>query len=160
MILVSYYETGARDTMWVPMMSFLEMVIIASLSIAYGVGGWGRLEKFCFLGAVVGSVLWAVFDSPTIALIAYLVIDFSGVVPTVQKSYQMPKTENRLGWEISVLASIANIVALGSIGTWTLGIAIYPIYMFMTSGLIFGILLDPNKRVSHIFRRHKTSLVA
>src|SRR5258707_14662940 len=46
------------------------------LGLKYGVAKFSWLDAFCQVGAAVGLVLWLVFNSPEIAIIAAIVIDF------------------------------------------------------------------------------------
>src|SRR5262245_15629489 len=74
-ILASYDASGAEDTIWVAVSNATASIIIALLSIKRGVGGTTKLDIFCFSGSIFSLLLWWYFDSPTIALLANLVID-------------------------------------------------------------------------------------
>ena len=135
---VSYYSSGARDTMWVPITYIIMPFIITILSFKYGEGGWTRFDRCCLLGAGMTLVSWWMFDSPLITLIANLFIDFMGGLPTIRKSYYEPEKEDRLAWTLMFISNIANLFAVKQ---WIFAIAIYPVYMFMVSGLIAVLVL-------------------
>lgn len=133
MLGASYYSSGANHTIWVPVSYFIGPLVIVFLSIKWGVGGWTRFDRCCLLGAGVSVVLWWMFSSPLIALLINLFIDFMGALPTVRKIYYEPESEDRTAW---VLVFVANTANLFAIETWTFAIVIYPIYMFISCGLI------------------------
>jgi len=135
---VSYYSSGARDTMWVPITYIIGPFVITILSFKYGEGGWTKFDRYCLLGACASLVLWWMFNSPLIALITNLFIDFMGALPTLRKSYYEPEKENGLAWALSFLSNLVNIFAVKQ---WTFAIAIYPIYMIVVSGLITALVL-------------------
>lgn len=133
MLGASYYSSGANHTIWVPVSYIIAPIIVAILSIKYGVGGWTRFDRYCLLGAGVSVVLWWMFSSPLVALLINLFIDLMGALPTIRKAYYEPESENFTAW---VLNFAANTINLFAIERWTFAIAVYPIFMFTTCGLI------------------------
>src|SRR3990167_5114886 len=98
MLGASYFSSGANHTIWVPVSYIIGPIIIATLSIKYGVGGWTRFDRYCLLGAVVSMVFWWMFNSPFIVLLINLFIDFMGALPTIRKAYYEPESEDRTAW--------------------------------------------------------------
>lgn len=133
MLLASYYSSGAKNTIWIPIVYAISSLTTAILSIKYGEGGWTRFDRYCLLGAGVSVVLWWMFSSPLIALLINLFIDFMGALPTIRKSYYEPESEDRTAWALFFTGNIINLFAVEN---WTFAIAVYPIYMFLGSGLI------------------------
>lgn len=133
MLGASYYSSGANHTVWVPMSYTIGPLATAILSLKYGEGGWTRFDRSCLLGAGVSAVLWWIFSSPLIALLINLFIDFMGALPTIRKSYHEPEKEDRTAWALFFTGNTANLFA---VETWTFAISVYPIYMFIGSGLI------------------------
>lgn len=137
MLGASYYSSGANHTIWVPVSYVVGPLIIAILSIKHGEGGWTRFDRNCLLGAGISLVLWRLFDSPLIALLINLFIDFMGALPTIRKAYNEPESEDRTAWALFFTGNTANLFAVEK---WTFAISIYPIYMFLTSGLIMALV--------------------
>jgi hypothetical protein len=133
MIAISYFASGARDTIWIPVSYSVGFFVIALFSVKYGEGGWSRLDIFSVSGVVASALLWYVFNSPEIALLAVVLVEFFGLVPTIAKTYRQPSSESRLAWTIATVASLLNIFAIES---WTIAVATYPFYVFITNGLV------------------------
>ena len=136
----SYYFSGADTTIWVPVSYVIGPLVTAVLAIRYGEGGWTPLDRGCLLGAGTGLLLWWIFDSPIVALITTLGVDFSGALPTIRKAYLAPHTEDRLAWALFIAGNTFNLLA---VDRWEFAIAIYPVYMFLASGTISALVLRP-----------------
>lgn len=135
---LSYYFSGAENTIWVPFVEFLGPFIVALLSIKYGEGGLEeKTDIFCVIGAIVSILLWIVFKDPVIALVTNLLIDSFALIPTIKKSYLRPKDENFMGWFGTGVADTMNLFAVEK---FTFGILIYPIYMLVSDLIIIIIL--------------------
>ena len=138
-LVLSYYFSGARNTIWVPTVEFLGPLSIALLSIKRGEGGYtDKTDLFCLVGVVVSVILWVVFNSPVIALISNLVIDAFAFVPTIKKSYLRPRGENLLAWSTTGLAEAVNLFAMER---FTFNIAIYPVYMLVADIVLILLLI-------------------
>lgn len=130
---VSYYFSGAVETIWVPVADVLGIFIIAVLSIKYGEGGLNIFDISCFVVAIFSLLLWYIFKTPIIALLLNLIMDFVGILPTIKKSYLEPTKESRLSW---LLTFIGNVVNFGAVNIFTFGVLLYPIYMSISSGVV------------------------
>ena len=144
LIALSYYASGARETLWVPVSYVIGPFIAFLLSIKYGVGGWTPFDRLCLFGCFVSIIFWKVSHSPEITLFLNILIDFFGILPTIKKSYLDPLSEDRTAWSMTVFASVLNIFAVGS---WTLVIGVYPVYMLFFNGLIVALLFFSPKKV-------------
>ncbi len=136
----SYYASGAQHTIWVPVSYVVGPLVTALLSLRYGEGGWTRFDRYCVAGAGLSLVLWWIFQTPMIALLINLSIDFLGALPTIRKSYLEPAGEDRVAWALFWAGNIANLFA---VERWTFAIAVYPVYMFLASGAIALLVLRP-----------------
>ena len=137
MLGASYYSSGANHTIWVPVGYIIGPFAAAILSIKYGEGGWTWFDRYCLLVAGISVVLWVTFRSPLVALLINLSIDFIGALPTIRKAYRDPGSENRIAW---ALVFAGNTVNLFAVETWTFAIFVYPIYMFLGSGLLTALI--------------------
>ena len=136
----SYYFSGAETTIWVPVSYIVGPLVTALLSIRYGEGGSTPLDRGCFAGAGAGLLFWWWFNSPVVALVMTLGVDFAGAVPTMKKAYLAPHTEDRLAWALFIAGNAFNLLA---VDRWEFAIAIYPVYMFLASGSIAALVLRP-----------------
>jgi hypothetical protein len=144
MILATYYQGGARETVWVPVMYVVGPLIVALLSLKYGDGEkWQNLDKWCLWGSIFGALMWAIFDNALVGLVINIAVDLLGISLTIKKSYLDPYSEDVTAWTIEAIASLLNLVA---VTTWALtwdsfGIWVYPVYMVIFNGLIAGLLI-------------------
>ena len=129
-IAASYYAAGARDTAWTPIAYAIGMILVAALSLRYGEDGWTALDKCCLAGAGMGLILWAATSNPLFALYLTIIIDAIGGVPTLKKAYERPQSEDRLTWAMFFLANLVNLFAIGS---WSLQVLSYPVYVLILS---------------------------
>ncbi len=143
LLALSYYASGARDTIWVPIVYSVIFLIVAILSLKYGDGGWEKSDFLCLLGAAISALAWWLLASPQIALFLIILVDFFGLVPTIYKSYREPETESRISWSIALVASLLNILA---IEVWVPEIAVYPFYVFITNLMITYFILRPFRK--------------
>ena len=130
----SYYQLGARHTLWVAVGYFLGPAVVAMMAIRRGEGGWSRLDQFCLGAAGVSLIIWATTGSPLLALVMNIFIDMFGVLPTAKKSYFEPESESRMAW---AMASVGNLFNLLAVDDWSkFDIAAYPVHMMAANGLI------------------------
>jgi hypothetical protein len=142
MLAGSYFASGARDTMWIPVSYSCGFLAVAVLSLKYGEGGWTTLDKLCLCGAM-GSVLpWYFFNSPQITLLCIVMVECFGLVPTIRKTYRRPLSESRAAWIIATVGGLLNVCA---IETWTLAVAAYPFYVLVTNGAVAYLASSPRR---------------
>lgn len=148
-VLFSSYAEGARDTLWIAGSYILGPLIVAIVSIWKGEGGWSNFDRVCAVFILISLVLWYFFNTPLIALVMSLVLDLVGLLPTIKKSYLRPEGEDGVAWSLEFVASVLSIFAITS---WTVGIAIFPIYLSILNGLITILIL--RKHVIKLLYKH------
>lgn len=147
-ISVSYYSTGAVNTIWLPVCGGIGQLLVAILSLKYGEGGWNRFDRVCLLGVGISLLLWWGFSSPFIALLFNIVIDCLGALPTIRKSYYEPEKENLLTWSLYLTGSTLNLFAIEH---WSVELSAFPLYIFCVNATIVAFLLRPKMRVQRTF---------
>jgi hypothetical protein len=151
----SYYSAGASNTIWALISAVIAQFIIAVLSLKYGEGGWNRFDRACLSSAGISLLLWWRFNSPLIAIVFTIVIDFLGALPTFKKSYYEPEKEDLLTWILYVAASLLNLLAIEH---WSFAILVPPLYVFCVNTSIVALLLRSTVRVqlaSYKRRKHR-----
>jgi hypothetical protein len=141
--LFSYFATGARETIWVALVYAVLQISVFALSFKYGMGGFGKLDITCLSGAFIGIIFWIVTDNPAIALYVSIAAELLGWIPLLKKTYSQPETENTLSWVIGAIAACLNLFALT---TLRFDIALYPIYVVISEGLVALLLIFPKLR--------------
>ncbi|MDP6609103.1 MAG: hypothetical protein QF463_08560 [Vicinamibacterales bacterium] len=139
----SYYSSGAENTIWVPVSYVVGPMLTALLSLRYGEGSWSAFDRTCLAGAGTGLALWWWFNSPEVALVMALAVDFAGALPTIRKAYRAPETEDRTAWALFIAGNTVNLLAVEA---WRFAIAVYAVYMFLASGTIALLVLKPRTR--------------
>ncbi|MEK7594825.1 MAG: hypothetical protein AAB436_04260 [Patescibacteria group bacterium] len=117
-------------------------MMIVILGIKYGDTKIEPLDVVCQIGAVIGLVLWLVFNSPLIAIIMSVGIDFLVGLPTYKHAYKKPHEETKLTF---IIAFVAALLALLAIDDPQASGLIFPIYLSLANLLIISILqFSPN----------------
>ena len=140
-ILLSYWEVGARTTIWLPLAYVIGSAFITILAYTHGKEGWGVLEQLALVVAIISSIRWIYFDQPFVTLILNVAIGFIGYFPGIKElATNRAKNEDLAleGWTLFFLGSIFNLVAVSS---WTPTIAAVPIVIFVMNGVMFGLSL-------------------
>lgn len=106
---------------------------IVMVGLKYGDRNFERFDIACLAGAMAGLVLWLMFGSPEIAIIATLIIDFIGALPTLKHSWQKPQEETASAFIISSFAAFVSLFAVEQIGISNLS---FPLYLFLMNAAI------------------------
>ncbi len=126
-------------------------VLVVALSLKYGKAKFTLFDGFCQLGAVAGLVLWLIFNSPTIALVAVVVIDFIGVLPTLRHSWADPAEET---WQSFAIGTIAEILILISLTSFNINSLLYPAYLVLADGGVAFVVIYRRKLKGISLSRH------
>jgi len=138
-LAASYYASGARDTIWAPIVEFVGPLLTAILAIKYGEGGIeSKTDVFCFVGGVLSILIWVIFDAPIVTLVMNLLIDGFAIIPTIKKSYERPDGENVWAWLGTAIGDGVNIFASEKL---VFAILVYPIWMFLVDMVVIGAIL-------------------
>lgn len=136
-IASSYWASGARHTIWVPIAYAVGPLMVLFLSVSYGKGGWTWFDRYCLFGAGISLAIWWAFCSPLVALLMNIFIDFMGVLPTAKKVFHEPETEDKTAWTVSVLSSVINLFAVEN---WVFAVAVYPLYVLFGNGFVAALI--------------------
>jgi uncharacterized protein with PQ loop repeat len=136
LLAFSYLAEGDQNTIWLPLGYFLGPLITAILSVRYGYAVWTKLDIVCIIAALISIIPWILSKDATMTLLINVIIDASGALPTLVKTYREPETEDFTAW---VIFFIANTIQLFAISEWGFA-AIYPIYLFFLAGSIVGLV--------------------
>lgn len=126
-------------------------ILVVVLSFKYGKAKFTLFDGFCQLGAVAGLALWLIFNSPTIALVAVVVIDFIGVLPTIRHSWADPAEET---WQSFAIGTLAEILILISLTTFNINSLLYPIYLVLADGAVAVVVIYRRKQKGISLSRH------
>jgi hypothetical protein len=123
----------------------VETALIVILGVWYGYVKYVMFDVVCQVAAIVGIILWQIFDSPTIGVLASVTIDFIGALPTVRHSWISPHEET---WATYALAALGGVFAILALEDYNWVSLPYAVYIVLIDAVIFGILLIRAKKVT------------
>jgi hypothetical protein len=121
-------------------------LLVLVLGIKYGIAKFNWFDGLCQLGAILGLILWFLFDSPEIAIIASICVDFIASIPTIRHSWQSPNEETWQAFGLTVIASTLTILSLSVFRVTSLA---FPIYLLLVNLAVVVVV---------IYRRHKLGI--
>jgi hypothetical protein len=130
--------TGAGAGAWVTGISAVGVFGIAILSIYEGEKDITTFDWICFIGALLGIVLWRLTSNPLTAVIIVTIVDAIAFLPTYRKGYLKPQEETASLFAISVLKYAIGIAALA---TFNLTTVLFPLSLVITNGAFVSLLL-------------------
>lgn len=116
---------------------------VVILGLRFGIAKFSLFDILCQIGAVIGLVLWLVFNSPTIGIVVPVAIDVIAMLPTLHHSWLKPYEET---WQTFLLGTIAPLFTLASLTTYTTASLLYPLYLFVANATITGTILAGRRR--------------
>ena len=107
------------------MLSTLSVVILGWKDRQSGVL---KLDIVCLIGTIIGAILWAIFNSPSIAVIAMICIDFIGGIPTQVHCWKKPYEETKL---MFIMSGVSALLTLLAIQEWKITAFAFPLFLFV-----------------------------
>lgn len=122
--------------------AFIECMAIVILGLKYGEKEFTVFDISCQIGAIVGLVLWFVFNSPAVAVLASITIDFIGALPTLKHAWQKPHEETWITFMLAGVGATFTVFAASSVRVTALA---GPIYIVLINVVFTSILLSRHK---------------
>jgi hypothetical protein len=141
---IAEFAAGEWTTGIFTLSAVIETALIVILGLKYGYAKYSRFDVVCQIGALVGFILWWLFNSPTVAIVSSVIIDFIGALPTVRHSWIAPHEET---WIAFALASLGGVLALGALGSYALAGLAYPVYIVMINIVFVVIIIARGRKV-------------
>jgi hypothetical protein len=116
----------------------LSSFLIAILSVKYGYGKFHKRDTISLIIAALGIILWQLTNSPLIAILIVIVIDFAGFWLTLVKTWHAPHSETLISWQLSLIGAVLSVF---SAGTWKFTIIIYPLYAVLGTTLLVWLIM-------------------
>jgi len=128
--------------------------LVVVLGLKYGIAKFSLFDGLCQAGVIVGLVLWFIFNSPLIAIVASVVIDFIGLLPTLRHSWIKPGEET---WETFGIAFLAALLTVISIRTFSITGILFPAYLVFADGALAVIIFFRSKKLGINLKRKATN---
>ena len=119
-----------------PLLTVLVLIIAQKGKVSFT-----KFDIFSLIIAICGLVVWKVFDDPSYVVIAFLAglfADMAGFMPTIIKTFKMPKSEDPIIYLIGICNAILQLLIIQDYSIFKLG---FPVYVICFNGLIVGIIL-------------------
>ena len=145
LLLKSYYDSGARNTLWLPVAFLVGDSIISLLSFKYGEKIITTLDKVVIALVTINilGILILSYDKNTVLSLSVVTLVI-GSVPTIKKSWLRPQNEDTVAWSIFGIAAVVNLF---SIEDWTkIEIITHPLYAVVVDVSVAMILLCKRKQ--------------
>jgi hypothetical protein len=121
-----------------PLSASICTLSIVLLGFKYGFAKYTRFDIVCQASALLGLALWAIFNSPLIALVAVIAIDAIAAMPTLLHAYKKPQEET---WQTFAVGSFGALLTLISLSSYSVGKLAYPVYLALGNGGIAGTII-------------------
>ena len=130
---------------WVMGITMVADFAIAGFAFFRGEKGITRTDWLCFLGAILGIVLWRITDNPLSAVITVSIVDFLGFLPTFRKALKKPYEETLTTFTFAVVKFVIGITALQSfeLVNW-----LYPAMIAVTNAIFVAIILFRRRKIA------------
>lgn len=139
---ISLFAQNDTVAIWLAGVSTVQSILIFSLSIRYGMGGWSKMDIFCLMIALSGIILWQTTKDPSLALYASILADFVGMVPALIKTFRFPETEIWTFYALDVMAGFFSLLAVKS---FALQQFVYPLYIILINLCMVALALRRKK---------------
>src|ERR1700722_210170 len=86
--------------------------LVVILGLRHGYVKYTQFDVICQISAIVGIILWQVFNDPLIAVLASIVIDIIGALPTIRHSWIEPFEETWQAFAIGFVGGLLGVLAV------------------------------------------------
>ncbi|PWB72502.1 hypothetical protein C3F09_06565 [candidate division GN15 bacterium] len=102
-IFVAQRAQGVESLSWASFLIGFTPLLIVAASFFNRKAYWKSESRDYYLmaAAVIGIILWAITDSPNLALLFSLLADMLAGIPTLIKAYRYPQSESWIAYAIS-----------------------------------------------------------
>jgi len=113
------------------------MLVSAFGTLAICLLGWrfgdkdiSRVDIICLSGALFGIALWKLFDSPAIAVIFMIAIDFIAGIPTLFHAWNKPNEETLTTFVLSFAGAILTLLVIEN---WQITSFAFPLFLVLVN---------------------------
>lgn len=137
---ISLLTQQDKVAIWLIGISAVQCLIVFLLSLKYGMGGWSKTDLLCLFIALIGIITWKITNNPALGLYASVIADFTGMIPTLVKTYRSPDTEYLPVYILDILATVFTLLAIRN---WQIQGFLYPLYLFVISLTMLLLITRP-----------------
>jgi hypothetical protein len=119
------------------LLASMETLTVVILGWRYGDRKFAPFDIGCQIAAIIGLMLWLVFNSPAIAIIASICIDIIATLPTLKHSWEKPHEETAITFLLGSVAAVFTVMAANS---HKITAVAFPAYLVVGNLLIAAII--------------------
>jgi uncharacterized membrane protein YhaH (DUF805 family) len=141
---VAQIKDGGEAGAWVTGFTALVAFAIFMAAITRGERNITKSDWLCLIGSFLAMGLWAVTDSPLMAVVLITVIDALGFAPTFRKAYRRPQEETLITF---ILSAIKFVIAIAALSNYSAVTVLYPASLVLMNGLFVTMLIVRRKKL-------------
>lgn len=126
--------------------SGIECLTIVILGFKNGDKHFELFDVGCQIGAFVGLILWWIYNSPAIAIVAAILIDFIAGLPTLRHAWRRPNEET---WTTYALSGLGAAFTLAAVNDYMITSAANPIYLVLINATFTAVILFRRKQTGN-----------
>lgn len=143
------FSAGEWEAAILTLANTIGTLTIVILGLKNGIAKFSVFDGFCQAGALVAVAGWLLYNSPIVAIVGVVFIDFLGVLPTIRHSWINPEEET---WQTFFLSTIAPLFTFASLTAYRWENLLYPVYLLIADGLVMTIILYRRKVLGISFK--------
>ncbi len=136
--LLAVLKAGGRHEAIFNFFFVLGEGIVFLLALFRGASGFSRVDGVALLGGLASFVCLFALDDPAWTLLAVLITDFFGFLPTWTKSWRDPGSESLLTYSLALGGCLFGYLAVAD---RALLYFVYPLYLTLGNAALVAILL-------------------
>jgi hypothetical protein len=141
LIVGALFLQGSQDAIFLAIAQGIGTALLFLLSLKYGVGGTTKLDFATLISFIIILIIWKLTNDPVLALFLSILTDLIGFIPTAEKTWRLPHTEE---WKFYFSDVLASTFSLLSLSNFSLGNVAFPIYIFILN--LSGVVLILGRR--------------
>jgi hypothetical protein len=117
----------------------IETGLVVVLGLKHGYVKYTSFDVVCQIAAVVGIILWQIFNSPVIGVVGAVLIDFVGALPTFRHSWLQPGEET---WPTYALSGLGGAFAVAALTDYNWISLPYAVYIVLVNAALSFVIIN------------------
>ena len=136
--IANQLSAGAAASVWLVVGFAVANGTIFVLSLRRGVRSFDTLDIVVLCGTLLGLALWQALGSPSVSIIANVVVVGLALVPTYVKAWRDPASETAITF---LTGAIAGLLSALSVGRLDFVLLVLPTFLVLAQGGLWAVLV-------------------
>ena len=142
------YAGLAGPGYWATLLSGIFCIVIAVMAaLQKGDKSITRHDKALLILALMAMPLWYVTNDPLSAVVLVTLIDASGYVPTMRKSWRAPQHEMPLHY---IISNVKHVLAIAATITYSMTTLLYPVSLFILNAVLIALIYYRRRQLAYL----------